>query len=304
MTFLFSQILAIILAAFISLIALNKDLRSKTEKLQKEAATIRNIVFVFAIVSIANSILSYYNSENDKNELNKRNKELNRNIVSIKNDNDTLKKDNHALRKELKDNLLQQSKLITSSQQQSATDLKNAANGLHETINGSDVAPKFSFRIISDTSLRGQLTNGEKLPVYNFILKITNYDNFLGCKTQILYNVVMYNLTCFTTNTIEQAPIESLNAQSSMWLELPKFTLKSKKGKYLLMVKLRNKTYYEEAIYVINEKNVLMQGLRILELDEEKVTKIKIISGAAYELKNINWKKEFPVNLPFHIRDF
>src|SRR5258708_25004739 len=179
MTLVITQILFALLTGIISIVSLNKDFRSTTEKLKKEATIIKRVVYFITIISIANSILSYFKSEEDNRQLKLDNKALNKNIES-------LRTQNLSLSKQLINNYLAQSNRIIVSQEKSAANLKRAADNLSTEVNGSNGIPIFNFAVVSDSLLCGMIRNVDTLPLYNCYIKTTNYSNLEKCATKKL----------------------------------------------------------------------------------------------------------------------
>jgi len=282
------QVLVTITAASVSLIAIKKDLRSKTIALQNEARTTKYIIYVLATVSLINIFVSSYQSHIDKSD-------LNRNI-------DSLKVENNKLRRDLGNKLVQQIDRTITNQNVSTDKLIAAANNLKETVNGSLKVPLFYFVTIGDTILTGTIYNPDSKPVYNLSFKIINYDNVLDCNKVNLLGYPYFDLNCFTNNSVQLPPIISLNSLGRQYINLPKFNSKIKTGRFFIYVTLRNKPYVEEAIYSISKNGDMAQALRIIELKNDKLSSSLIIRDSFYQLKNVNWNKEFPLPLIFRLR--
>jgi hypothetical protein len=296
MILLIGQIITTILTAVVSVIALNKDLNSRTAAIQKGALIAKRFIIFISVTTIIISTISYFDSKNEKEQLTKEKKELNGTLAAIRTDNTKL-------REQLSKNSISQSQLITANQTKSANELNKAASSLKDLINGSDDVPIFTFRLLTDTSLTAYLKNSSQKPVYNLNVQIINFDNLLKCSTKSYNDGVVYDYDCAMKNMIEIPQILSINGKGGYIAPLPNVSsaIKSTKYKFLLVISLKNKLYYEEAICKIFN-NQQYQSIRVLETIDSKIIKKWVVKDKQHPFIVFNWDTEFPLTLPIHIR--
>lgn len=292
------QILTTILTTIISLIALKKDERSRTEALKREVSFIKPILFIIAGISILNTGVSYYTAKNDKHISDSANVALNKNLDTSRAYILKISKQNTDLREALSYSLISQSKLITTSQQKSATELNAAAQKLRIILNGSSKPPLFSFVGEEEDHLLGLIQNLDSLPVYGFSARIINMKSLELCAIQRTKGSKKLSITaeCFNgTNVWIDKPTE-LQSGSQLAEQLPKKKITGS-GRYLVKINIKNKSFYEEAIYkFINGK--IQQSTKIIKLNmvEHGIVKswiAQIVPGSTL-LKGVDWQKEFP----------
>ena len=292
------QILTTILTTIISLIALRKDERSRTEALKKEVSFIKPILFIVAGISILNTGVSYYTAKQNKHVTDSVNVALNNNLDTSRSYILKISKQNTDLRKALTDNSLAQSRLIIASQQKSANQLANAASNLSSSINGIDQPPIFSFILNSQFKPIGILRNIYSEPIFNFTCTVSNFLNIQECPIMFVIknksNMISQNCYILNTTYLGLSPVMAISA--SRGVDLPNYN-SVEKGKYLVIINLKNKTFAEEAIYEFR-KGVFWQSTRIVELTNDLKSIIKkTVYNSEFginQLKKVSWDEEFP----------
>ncbi|MGZ3757699.1 MAG: hypothetical protein ACXVAY_04670 [Mucilaginibacter sp.] len=279
------QILVFTSAGLISIVTLNKDLvRSKTEIIRKEARKIKLIVIVLTCLSILSVFASNYNAKSNKKALN--------DSLSA------LRKDNNNLRHTLNTNSIIQSNLMMENQKESTKKLSDAANSLKDLISGSNEVPIFHFGIKEDLVF-GALFKKDNKPIYNMIASITNFDNYEQCPIKSFNGNKSIKSSCLQENTLNISPIQVLdNVNIDNFIRLPNSDQKKTQEKYMLTINFKSKKYIEEAIYRKDSlKDNLYQSVRIIELTNDKITKIwmpDLTDKGNIPIADVNWDKEFP----------
>lgn len=299
MEVLISQIVTTLLTAFISIIALNKDLRSRTKKLQKEARIIKMVIYFVTTTSLANSAFSYWNSKKDLKESQKEKMSLNKKLTTIQKENGIIKKQNTNLRSELSISSIAQSRLIIASQQKSALQLTKAASNLSNSINGSDQPPVFTFVFNSKLHPSGTVKNRDSIPILGFSYRITNFTNFEKCSLRYskIYKANVINEGCVLAETVELGYESVMAASSYKDFALPNDNFLSK-GKYYLTITLKKKVYCEQAIYkVVNSGFIQATRIVLFSKDFKHITRSWIVKKDDEDFSgilNVDWEKEFP----------
>jgi len=282
------QIITSVLAGTISFVALNKDLRAKTQALNREARLIRAIVIILTFLSIVNIVISSYSSDQERQ--------------TLKHSIDELASQNTILRRTIDSNSIQQSKLITESQRESAKELIDAADELKGLINGTDSVPIFRFIRLSATTFTGSVFNYSSRPAYKLLAHIANYDKLLGCKFgHDIQRKLMVDSKCIdsVSNELPELPYLNVAANATINLPLPRPLLEGDECRYVFYLTFNGKTYEEQAICkIVNNK--ILQADRIFETQNNKVLRKWV---ATYEdpLKIKDWDKEFPLPLGIYI---
>ncbi len=282
------QVIGAILTAFIALLLLKKDPRTVTEAIRKEAALVKNVIIAVTLVSIINLSVSYYLARSEESVLEK--------------DTRALKTDNQDLRSQLSRSNFEQEKLIVY-QKQSARQLTQAANNLQQVINSSSQAPLFHFMLVHNKTLIGTVVNKDDKPLYNLSVRITNYDNLLGCRGNKAAPSRV-DPKCYVTNTLYNPMIATLDGRSTYYLKLPKLNARAKTGRFIISLTVNKRTYYEQAVYSVSKKNVLSQALRLIEYNDNAIIHKAVITSRDYRLNYINWTKAFPLPLNPQIKKF
>lgn len=285
------QIAASVLAAIISIVALNKDFRSKTLALQKEARMIRLVILFVTGLSILNAFISSYSSHEDKWELKNQ-------LNKLRGDNkllqENLTKSQLALQKSLDDKAAG----ITASQVNSSKRLLESADVLRDIVGGTDEIPAFQFAISSVTKMGAILNNNSTSPVYNLNVTIVNTDKLSGCKLIKAKFGNAYNKSCFDTVARDFGVIPIIMSKGAFSMELPARQYSDEVGHYVVFLMYKNRRYRLENIVKIIDHNI-RQASRVIEFDNNyKDLKARIVKQPrGYDLPTVNWKNEFPIKL-------
>ncbi|MBV8390767.1 MAG: hypothetical protein JO080_13265 [Mucilaginibacter sp.] len=325
MLMLLIQIIGVVATAIIAIILLKKDWRTKNEAIRKEAVLVTKIIFAITIVSVLNLAISHFQSQSDINKLEKDKRQLqvtNANLSfdisksapaePVSPDKKRHPKPPSTIKPEPQQHLLPAKKgqpehLVTSKPSQkkvpkkySLTENKDFKKRLIPVSIVKPVAaetkaiPLFHFINTGGKSLAGVLIYKNSKPVYNLSVSITNYDNLMNCKTT---NDNAFDSKCFIKNTYSSPTIAALNAQSNYFIKLPQFKRRANSGRYVIMLRVNNRTYSEEAIYTFSTHNHFSQALRIKEYDDGVLVHAAVIKDDSHRLKSIDWKRRFPLSL-------
>ncbi|MEX8546697.1 MAG: hypothetical protein V5804_03765 [Mucilaginibacter sp.] len=304
MGLLILQILVIGITAYVSINSLKKDLRSRTEKTKLEAKNNRLAIIIISVISSAISVWSYLESNIDK-------RILNRNVASIRHDDSLTRIDNSVIREQfvkiskenvalintIDKNSINQSNLITSSQNKSSKQLVEAASDLRNQINGSNDLPFLSFGNYADKRMLAIISNESSSPIYNIQIAINNFEKFEQCKF-IPYNLkyIFVNDSCRQINDVHYGLFPVIQANSSQTFEIPNNTI-PQHGKVIVEIVFKGKNYIIEGEY-LTDNYILYQATRMMELslNYENILTYKTVksSKVAHDLKKVDWEKDFP----------
>jgi hypothetical protein len=290
----FIQIVVTCLAGYMARFALKSELRSTTEIKKKEAQSKIKQVYLFTFFGIILQLfLAVNQSESDKDLLETVRNENTRLFTQNERLKDSLLKDNRVLKSHIDGSTAKIIGEASRNALSASTNLLKATNELDNLITGTSEPPMPSI-LGNYMNLRLVFRNDQSSALINTNGTLVLYDKILNCRVaKKADGTKVVDEKCVKPYAIP-FEVQYVPGKSSIALYDSDIKLvEGTKVKYYLDYRVKNQYY--SAKVIIEVKNSRVDCFVAIYIEKGfKETLYKYSSPAA---ANINWGKEFPINL-------